>query len=299
MSGDRSADDPARSGRLVVVATPIGNLGDLSPRAVEALASADTICCEDSRRTRALLSHAGVRTPPLVVVHRHNEEDRVPVVVDRLARGETVALVSDAGMPVVSDPGALIVAAAIDHGYPVTVVPGPTAALAALVVSGLPAARFCVEGFLPRRGPERARRLDAIAGDERTAVVFEAPHRLVATLRDLADRCGPERRVVVARELTKLHEEVWRGSLGAAATVFEERQGGEGVRGEVVLVVAGRPTVAATVSDAAVAAAVAAHRRAGASARDAAMAVVQELAVPHRRAYQAAVAWRRDQDGRD
>lgn len=277
------------TGQLVLVATPIGNLGDLSPRAVAALAAADLLCCEDTRRTRALLTHAGVRGRRLVAVHRHNERQQVPMVVERLRAGDTVAVVTDAGTPGISDPGAVLVAAAVDAGAPVSVVPGPDAATAALVVSGLAADRWCFEGFLPRRGPDRRQRLAALAGDERPTIVYEAPGRVADTLADVAGACGGDRPVAVVRELTKQHEEVWRGTASAAAAEFAGRQAGDGVRGEVVVVVGGAPVRRADPSDEVVGEALSRHRATGASVRDAAAAAAAELGVSRRRAYQLAV----------
>lgn len=287
-----TSDRPPEAG-LWVVATPIGNLADLSPRAVSVLDAADVVCCEDTRRTRALLSAAGVRgRGRLVSLHAHNETARLGTVLGHLAAGRTVAIVSDAGTPGISDPGARLVSAAAAAGHPVWSVPGPSAVLAALVVSGLPTDRFCVEGFLPRRGPDRRRRLAALATEERTTVVLEAPNRLAATLRDLLHACG-DRPVAVARELTKVHEEVWRGGLEAAAEHFTEP-----VRGEVVVVLGGaapggRP--AAPDGDAAqdVGQAVRARLEAGESPTAAAAAVAEALGVPRRLAYQAAVEARR------
>lgn len=283
-----SAGEPTWHG-LVLVATPIGNLGDLSARAVRTLAEADVVCCEDTRRTRALLSAAGVRAPRLVAVHRHNERQQAAEVAARAAAGERVAVVSDAGTPGVADPGAALVAAAVEAGAPVSVVPGPNAALAALVVSGLAGDRFCVEGFLPRRGPQRRRRLDALAGDERATAVYEAPGRVAATLADVVSVCGPDRPVAVVRELTKLHEEVWRGTAGQAAAEFRARSATGELRGEVVLVVAGSPAPVMGVPDEVVDAAVARRRAAGDSARDAAAGAAAELGVSRRRAYERAV----------
>src|SRR5437660_1580799 len=162
-------------GALVVVATPIGNLGDLSPRAVEALGGVDAIACEDTRRTRKLLSHAGIRTPRLITVNDHTEASQVKAILGRLDKGERVAVVTDAGTPGISDPGERLVAAAAAAGLAVEVVPGPSAAIAALVVSGLPTGRFCFEGFLPRRGSGRTERLDALRTEQRTPIVYEAP----------------------------------------------------------------------------------------------------------------------------
>ncbi len=278
-------------GALVLVGTPIGNLGDLSPRAAAALAGADVVCCEDTRRTGKLLTLAGIERRPLVVVNEHTEQREIPRVLSRLARGERVALVSDAGMPGISDPGERLVAAAVAAGHPVEVVPGPSASLAALVVSGLPAGRFVFEGFLPRKGSGRSERLAAVAAEPRTTVLYEAPHRLARTLADLAAACGDTRRVVVAREITKLHEEVWRGTLAGAVAWAGERE----PPGEMVIVLAGAPE-AAPPGDADVLAAVRDELAAGATARDAAKAVAARLSVPRRRAYDLAVAASHDGD---
>ena len=278
------------AGRLVIVATPIGNLGDLSPRAVATLAQADVVCCEDTRRTRELLAHAGVRGARLISLHGHNEMVRVAELIGIASEGKTVAVVSDAGTPSVSDPGALVVAAATEAGVEVTVVPGPHAAIAALVVSGLATDRFAFEGFLPRRGAARRRRLDAIASDDRTVVLYEAPGRVAATVADLAAKSAPDRRIVVARELTKLHEEVWRGSLTDAVAEFTGRE----VRGEVVIVLEGVSPVTAAPSDDELANALRRGLEAGGSVRDVAGEVALELGVPRRRAYDVAVALRRN-----
>jgi 16S rRNA (cytidine1402-2'-O)-methyltransferase len=279
--------DGPGAGRLWVVGTPIGNLGDQTPRATETLRSADVIYCEDTRRTRVLLSAVGVPAGGrLQSLHAHNEAGRVAQVLAHLAQGHEVALVTDAGMPGISDPGERVVAAATEAGYPVSCVPGPSAALAALVVSGLPTDRFCMEGFLPRRGADRRRRLEALAAEERTAVVFESPQRLAETLLDLRDACGGDRPAVVARELTKRYEEVWRGTLSEAVTAFAEP-----VRGEVVLVLGGAPPPApATEGD--VAAAVRQRLEAGEGPRAAADAVAAALGVPRRQAYELAIAER-------
>jgi 16S rRNA (cytidine1402-2'-O)-methyltransferase len=272
-------------GALVLVGTPIGNLGDLSPRAAEALTAADAVCCEDTRRTGKLLSLAGIERRPFVVVNEHTEAREVPRVLARLERGERVALVSDAGMPGISDPGERLVAAVIGAGHAVEVVPGPSASLAALVVSGLPAGRFVFEGFLPRKGSGRSERLTAVAAEPRTTVLYEAPHRLARTLADLAGVCGGERRVAVAREITKLHEQVWRGTLDDAVDWVAERE----PPGEIVVVLEGAPA-APPADDDAILAAVRTELAAGATARDAARSVAAQLAVPRRRAYDIATA---------
>ncbi len=273
----------------MVVGTPIGNLGDLTPRAVATLRSADLIYCEDTRRSRALLTHAGITGAALRSLHAHNEEDRIDEVVRAVTDGKTVALVSDAGMPAVSDPGARLVAAVAAGGLPVTVVPGPSAVLTALVASGLPTDRFCFEGFLPRSGKERAARLAALAVEPRTSVVFEAPGRVAATLADLAEVCGPERPVVVARELTKLHEEIWRGRIADAAAWA----GAGDIRGEVVLVLGGdEETAPDAVADAVLEAALADRLGSGARTRGVVDEVAAAFGVGRRRVYELALALR-------
>lgn len=274
------------TGALVVVATPIGNLGDLSPRAVSALASCDVVACEDTRRTRGLLSHAGIRgAGRLVSVHAHNEEARAEELVARIAGGARVAYVTDAGTPTVSDPGARLVRACVEAGHPVEVVPGASAVLTALVLSGFAADRFVFEGFLPRRGRERRDRLAAIAADLRPTVLYEAPGRVATTLADLAEACGVARPCAVARELTKVHEEVWRVPLGEAAT----RMAATEARGEYVLVVGPGVAVTVEVTDAVLLAALERAVAAGASTRDAAASVAAEHGVPRRRVYALAV----------
>lgn len=272
---------------LVLVGTPIGNLGDLSPRAIEALTVADAICCEDTRRTGRLLQHAGVPHRPLVVVNDHTEQAAVAGVLDRLARGERVAVVSDAGMPGIADPGERLVRAALEAGHAVEVVPGPSAAITAVVTSGLPAGRWVFEGFLPRKGSGRTERLGEVAAERRTVVLYEAPHRLARTLADLAAACGAGRRVAVARELTKLYEETWRGSLADAAAWAAAAS----PKGELVLVLDGAPAPEPA-DDAAVTAAVQARLDAGDSVRDAAAVVADALGVARRRAYDEAVRLR-------
>jgi len=234
------------TGRLQVIATPIGNLADLSERAREALAQADIIAAEDTRHTGALLKALGLATP-LLSLHEHNESRRVPALLTRLAQGERVALVSDAGTPLLSDPGYELVRAAISAGFEVSVIPGPSAITAALAVAGLPTDRFCFEGFLPARERERRAALEALAHERRTLVFFEAPHRIAAALADMAAVLGPEREAVVARELTKAHETLYRGTLSelAARAATEANF----ARGEITLVVRGAPAAAAGVDE--------------------------------------------------
>ena len=270
------------TGALVLVGTPIGNLGDLSPRAVEALAASDVVCCEDTRRTGRLLKHVGVHAPKLLTVNDHTEGRVVDDVVARVAAGQRVAVVSDAGMPGISDPGETLVAAVIAAGLAVEVVPGPSAVVTALVLSGLPAGRFAYEGFLPRKGSGRTERLAAVAAEPRTVVLYEAPHRVARTVADLARACGGERRVALARELTKLHEEVWRGTLeGAIARLAEHPP-----LGEFVVVLDGAPPPV-EVDDDTVAAEARAALASGLSPRDAAADVATTLGIPKRRAYAA------------
>jgi 16S rRNA (cytidine1402-2'-O)-methyltransferase len=223
-------------GRLFVVATPIGNLADLSPRALEALGNAALIAAEDTRHTRLLLQAAGVSTA-LVSLHAHNESQRVPELLARLADGADVALVSDAGTPLLSDPGFELVSRAAAAGFAVHTIPGPSAITAALSVAGLPTHRFCFEGFLPARAAERRAVLAGLAHETRTLVFFEAPHRIAAALEDLVAHFGAARRAAVARELTKTHETIYRGTL---AELHARAQAEENfARGELTVVVAG------------------------------------------------------------
>ncbi len=223
------------AGTLVLAATPIGDPRDASPRLIEELAGADVIAAEDTRRLRRLAERLGVQIAARVVsYHEHNEAARTPELVERLAAGDRVVLVSDAGMPSVSDPGYRLVSAVVEAGLQVTCVPGPSAVLMALAVSGLPVDRFCFEGFLPRKAGERARVVAALSGEPRTMVFFEAPHRVARMLSALAEGLGAERPAAVCRELTKTYEEVKRGPLAELAT-----WAAEGVRGEVTVVVAG------------------------------------------------------------
>lgn len=236
----RQAGTGAVAGRLEVIATPIGNLADLSPRAREALAAADVVAAEDTRRTGQLLAALGLQKP-LLSLHAHNERERSAVLLQRLAAGEHVALVSDAGTPLLSDPGFELVRLAAAAGHEVRAIPGPTAIAAALSVAGVPTERFCFEGFLPSKPREREVRLEGLAREVRTLVLFEAPHRIVDTLADCVRVFGAERRAAVARELTKVFETVYRGTLGelAARAAAEE----DFRRGEITVVIAGAEAV--------------------------------------------------------
>jgi 16S rRNA (cytidine1402-2'-O)-methyltransferase len=223
------------TGSLSVVATPIGNLADLSVRAADVLRAADLVLAEDTRHTGRLLAHVGSSSPQRSL-HEHNERARVDEIVARISAGEHVALVTDAGTPLVSDPGLVLVRACIAAGVPVVPVPGPSAVMAALVASGLASDRVAFDGFLPRRGRARTERLAELALEPRTFVLFLSPHRTAEDLADLADACGEAREAALCRELTKLHEEVRRGPLGVLRDAVAD-----GVRGEVTLVVAGAP----------------------------------------------------------
>jgi len=274
------SDRPA----LVLVATPIGNLADLTDRAREELRTVDVIAAEDTRRTRRLLTAAGIPAGGrLRSVRAHNERAAARDLVELVRSGRRVAYVADAGTPGISDPGERLVRAFVEADLPVEVVPGPSAVVSALVVSGLPTARFRFEGFLPRRGRARAERLRAVAGSEHTVVLFEAPGRVAPTLRDLAEVAGGDRPAAVVRELTKVHEEVDRGTLAELA------DRAEAVRGECVVVVGPAPSPRGEVDAEVVRAAVAEELARGASARDAAATVARDLDVPRRRAYEAAL----------
>ena len=222
-------------GKLILVGTPIGNLEDTSPRSLRTLEEADVVACEDSRRTRKLLTHFGTKVTELVVYSETNERRKAEELVARIERGQTVALVSDAGMPGLSDPGYRLVRECVDRNLEVSVVPGPTAVVSALAISGLPSARFVFEGFLPRKQGDRRRRLGDLVDEARTIVFFESPHRIAACLGDLLDVLG-DRPAALVRELTKLYEEAQRGMLSELL----ERAETEAPRGEIVVVVGGK-----------------------------------------------------------
>jgi len=228
----------AATGRLDVIASPIGNLDDLAPRARAALASADLVAAEDTRRTGALLTACGI-SRPLISLHDYNEVRRVAELVERMRGGASIALVSDAGTPLISDPGFALVRAAVAAGVAVRPIPGPSAVTAALSVAGLPTDRFAFEGFLPARAAERRRALGTLAGETRTLVFFEAPHRIAATLADLVQTLGGGRRALLARELTKAFETLYRGTLDELAALAGREP--NVARGEITLVVEGAP----------------------------------------------------------
>jgi 16S rRNA (cytidine1402-2'-O)-methyltransferase len=280
------------AGKLIVCGTPIGNLEDASPRLARALAEADLVACEDTRQTRKLLTHLGVKTR-MTSYHEVDERERAKELADRVAAGMRLALVTDAGMPGVSDPGYHLIAACVARGVQVEVVPGPSAVLAALVVSGLPTDRFCFEGFPPRRVGARDRRLAELATEPRTMVFFEAPHRVLATLAAMAGAFGGDRPCAVVRELTKVHEEVLRGSLAEVA----ERLAAGGPRGELTLVVGGAAAARPGAAGAAdLAAEVAALVAGGASTRDAIATVARTSGTPRNAVYQAVIDVRGEGD---
>ncbi len=275
------------SGVLVLAGTPIGDPADAPPRLTAELASADVIAAEDTRRLRRLTAALGVTPGGRVVSYfEGNETARTPELVEALAAGSRVLLVTDAGMPSVSDPGYRLVAACVERGITVTAVPGPSAVLTALALSGLPVDRFCFEGFLPRKAGERLARLREAAGERRTQVYFEAPHRLADTLAAMAEAFGGERRAAVCRELTKTYEEVRRGPLAELA-----HWAAGGVRGEITVVVEGAPDAPAAGLDAAELARRVAVRESAGEARKAAIAAVAaEAGVPKRNVFDAVVA---------
>jgi len=269
------------AGTLYVVSTPIGNMGDFSFRAVDVLESVALILAEDTRHTRHLLDRYAIHTP-MAAHHEHNEARTTPELVARMTAGESMALVSDAGTPLLSDPGGRLVRAAADAGIAVTPIPGASALLAALVASGISAERFTFYGFLARSGRERREALDEIASLRHTAVVYEAPGRVTDTLGELEQRGAGERQVALAREMTKQFEEVRRGTLAELRAYYEDKA----PRGEIVLVIAAAPDIAPT--DDVVLARVRALRAGGMSARDTATEVARELGVPRRLAYKLA-----------
>ena len=272
-------------GVLVLAGTPIGQAGDAPPRLAAELSGADVVAAEDTRRLKRLCADLDITLRGRVVSYfEGNEQARTPALLEALLAGDRVVLVTDAGMPSVSDPGYRLVAAAVAHDVRVTAVPGPSAVLTALAVSGLPVDRFCFEGFLPRKAGERGRRLAALAAEERTMVFFEAPHRTEAALAAMAEALGDDRPAAVCRELTKTHEEVRRGPLSALV----EWAAGEGVRGEVTIVVTGAVATADVAADPdSYRAAVADLELAGTSRKEAVVQVARRAGVPKREVYDA------------
>lgn len=270
---------------LWLVATPIGNMDDLSERAGNVLRSVDVVCCEDTRRTGMLLKRIGASPSKLIVANEHTEHDATGQVLEHLAAGRKVAVVTDAGTPGISDPGERLARAALEAGHPLRAVPGPAAFVMAAVVSGLPTARIAFDGFLPRSGAERRERLTEVARERRTTVLYEAPHRLERTLADLCEACGTVRRVALVREMTKMHEEVWRGTLEQALAHARAVE----PRGEYALVVAPAASTATDVSDDEILSELARRAVAGLSTRDAVDEVTAALGVARNRVYELAV----------
>ncbi|GBL21018.1 ribosomal RNA small subunit methyltransferase I [Acidimicrobiaceae bacterium] len=291
MTSDSSKDmrGATSGGVLVLVATPIGNLGDITQRAIEALQNADVICCEDTRHSGKLLAHFGVTGKKLIVINEHTEYDAREEIVSLVSSGSTVALVTDAGTPGISDPGERLVVAVIDAGYRVSAVPGASALTMALVISGLPTSRFVFEGFLPRSGADRTDRLAMTTTESRTIVFYEAPHRLAKTLSDLTTACGAMRRVVLARELTKLHEQIWRGTLQDANMLVAATE----PRGEYVIILEpAKPPAPPT--DEELVTAIKAEIAKGVSRKDSAARVSARFGVAKRTVYELALQVRDD-----
>jgi 16S rRNA (cytidine1402-2'-O)-methyltransferase len=278
-----------RGGGLVLIATPIGNLGDITQRAIESLQNADVICCEDTRHSGKLLAHFGVTGKKLIVINEHTEYEAREEIVSLVTSGSVVALITDAGTPGISDPGERLVVAVIQAGGNVTAVPGASALTMALVISGLPTSRFVFEGFLPRSGADRTERLAMTTTEPRTIVLYEAPHRLAKTLSDLTTACGAMRRVVLARELTKLHEEIWRGTLQDANMFVAATE----PRGEYVIIIEpAKPPAPPT--DAELLEAIRVEIAKGVSRKDSAARVSARFGVAKRTVYELALQVRDD-----
>lgn len=288
---ENNVEETKTAGQLVLVATPLGNLGDLSRRALELFATADVIYCEDTRHSRTLFSAHDIPSGGrLHALHQHNEAAESETIVERVRAGELVVLISDAGTPGISDPGSRVVAAVAAAGLVVTTAPGPSAVIAALTISGLSTDRFVMEGFLPRKSSERTQLFASWAHEERTIIFFESPQRLQQVLVELST-LWPARRAAVAREMTKLHEEVVRGTLEEVATRMNERD----VRGEIVVVLEGASGLVADVDEDVVRAALKEQLHAGATTRDAVDYVARTLDVARRDVYQLALDARRSE----
>ena len=271
---------------LWLVATPIGNLEDIPPRAEHVLRTADTIFCEDTRHSGSLLKRIGVTNAKLVVANDHTEHDSIERMLECLGRGETVAVITDAGTPAISDPGERLVRAAVDAGFPVHAVPGPAAFVMAATISGLPTQRIAFDGFLPRSGAERRNAITEIVHERRTTVIYEAPHRIVKTVEDLRAACGDGRRIAVARELTKMHETVWRGTLAEAVDFVNSTE----PRGEYAVVIEPAPVESTEATDESIADELRARIAAGVSKRDAVDEVTTALGVARKRVYDISIA---------
>jgi 16S rRNA (cytidine1402-2'-O)-methyltransferase len=270
---------------LYLVGTPIGNLGDMTMRGIQVLRDVDTIAAEDTRHTGKLLHHFEIKTPQ-ISYHQHNEQQRIPELISQLQAGKSIALVTDAGMPGISDPGHLIVAACVSAGIRVIPIPGVTAVITAVSASGLPSDRFGFEGFLPAKGAERRARLESVTGESRTLVFYESPHRLRQTLADFAATFGADRQIAIGRELTKLHEEFWRGNIGEAIEHYTHTE----PQGEYAIVVAGAAISQPTISDAAIDRALVELMRQGTSRSQASRIVAEQVSQSRRYVYQLALA---------
>jgi 16S rRNA (cytidine1402-2'-O)-methyltransferase len=270
---------------LYLVGTPIGNLGDMTMRGLEILNGVDTIAAEDTRHTGKLLHHFQIKTPQ-ISYHQHNEQQRIPELISQLQAGKSIALVTDAGMPGISDPGYLIVSACVAARIRVIPIPGVTAVITAVSGSGLPSDRFVFEGFLPTKGQERRDRLQSVAGDARTLVFYESPHRLRQTLADFAETFGIDRQIVLGRELTKLHEEFWRGNISAAIEHYQQVE----PQGEYAIVLAGAHVSHPTLSDEAIDRALTELMLAGTSRSQASRIVGEQISQSRRYVYQLALA---------
>ncbi|MDG2210912.1 MAG: 16S rRNA (cytidine(1402)-2'-O)-methyltransferase [Acidimicrobiales bacterium] len=276
------------NGILTLVATPIGNLSDLSPRGLETLERSDVIACEDTRRTGSLLQHFGITGVRMLRVDSHTEEKAAGEIINCLSDGLSVSMVTDAGMPSISDPGERLVKKVIESGHQITVIPGPTAPISALVVSGFSTQRWCMEGFLPRKGENRSRRIKEIAEETRTTVLFESPHRLKATLEDLYEECGGTRQIAIVRELTKIHEEIFRGSLEESLAWVEKK-----IKGEIVIVLEANNSTT-EIDDDRLKVVLREILDGGVSTKDAAEEASRRLNVSRRRAYSTALDLRAD-----
>jgi 16S rRNA (cytidine1402-2'-O)-methyltransferase len=270
---------------LYLVGTPIGNLGDMTMRGIQVLRDVDTIAAEDTRHTGKLLHHFEIKTPQ-ISYHQHNEQQRIPELIAQLQAGKSIAVVTDAGMPGISDPGYLIVAACVAAGIRVIPIPGVTAVITAVSASGLPSDRFVFEGFLPVKGQERKARLESVSGEARTLVFYESPHRLRQTLADFGTTFGADRQLVIGRELTKLHEEFWRGNIGESIEHYTNIE----PQGEYAIVVAGAPVSHPTLSDEAIDRALIELMLNGTSRSQASRIVAEQISQSRRYVYQLALA---------
>jgi 16S rRNA (cytidine1402-2'-O)-methyltransferase len=273
------------NGTLYLVGTPIGNLEDITLRALRTLKEVDLIAAEDTRHTGKLLHHFQIKTPQ-ISCHEHNEQQKIPEILEKLQSGKSIALVTDAGMPGISDPGYVLVAACIAAGAEVVPIPGVTALVTGLSASGLDTSRFVFEGFLPVKGDGRQGQLQALKTEERSTIFYESPHRIQRTLADLAEVCGAERSIVLARELTKMHEEFWRGSLGEAIELYNQRE----PKGEYTVILAGAVRTEISWSDEAIVAELGQMLQQGVSRSTASKQLAELTGINKRHIYQLSLA---------